>query len=215
MRNFAQLILYCFWIVIQPIRTATHIVRDRNAKTGYFAIWLALVSLILYMSLFTQSVVSRLENEGISHSAAVMTYYLFMFVMIPVTFFVYRFLFVAMTKGGLRILSKSTYPAKQQDRLYASDTLRLVYPYLYVPTAIEMLILLVTKPSSFLMFVVLQVIAFIYTLILQIVFIKQIYRVSGIVAFFAPLIVGWITILVFGVIWLITTGSIFVLFHYT
>jgi hypothetical protein len=215
MRNIAQLILYCFRILLHPIRTAAQIVRDRNAKTGYFAIWLALVSLILDISMFAQNAISRLEKTGIPHSAAVRTYYLFMFVMVPVTFFVSRFLFVAMTKGGLRILSRSTYPTKHQDRLYASDTLRLVYPYLYVPAAIEMLILLVTYPSSNSMFAVLQLIASVYTLILQIAFVKEIYRVSGIVAFFAPMIVGWITVLVFGVVWLITTGSIFVLFHYT
>jgi hypothetical protein len=215
MINMIQLLNYCLRIVIQPISTATRIVRERNPKTSYFAVWLALFSIIVDMVLYSQNAIMRLEKQGVHHSAAVTLDFIGIFVMAPLTFFLGRFLFVVTTKGGLRIINRRGYPKQAQERLFASDTLRMIYPYLFIPIAIQMLLQLLFYPVSTAGIAILQFFSAIYVIVLQIVFIKRIYNVSGVVAFFSPMIVWWLIFVVFWLVWMITTGLVFVLSHFT
>ncbi|UOF90497.1 hypothetical protein LSG31_22005 [Fodinisporobacter ferrooxydans] len=215
MNDLGVTLKYTIRLLLHPILTVEQIIRERNSRASYYAVWLALLAMIINSVLLFQSAAGPFHRIGLSGSTIAILRFVIVFFTVPISFFVGRFFFLAFTKGGLRVLKRKTYPKDPTERMEKSNLLKLVYPYYYVPIAIEMLLLLVNYPGSGAYQATLNVLFGLYSLLIQIVSIKRIYHVSGIVAFFAPAIVVLLACVILFLIWLGTTGSIHILSNFT
>ena len=211
-----QLLKYCVLLIIRPLTTTTQIVRERNTKTAYYAIWLALVTFIINAVLTMEKTPDLLTKASMNKQTVHIAMLVITFFFVPIAFFVGRLIFVSLTKGGIRLLKSKKYPKDQHDRAHASKTLYMIFPYIYIPMTIVLLITLLSGNSLPMpLESTLRLIASIYSIILQVAFIRRIYPVSKLVAFFAPNILFIVTGIVLFLILAFTTGIVGVLSHYT
>ncbi len=105
----------------------------------------------------------------------------------PLQYFLQRFLFVLTSRLGLLMFAADRLPLDPQERKAKWEMLKRLYPFTYYPSAVLSVLAAPLSPSFFLVFLVF--LGLIYMYLLRVYFLKQVFGVSGKVAFFGPLLV--------------------------
>lgn len=134
--------------------------------------------------------------------------WIFVLLLPPVQYFLQRFLFVLTSRLGLLMFAADRLPVDPIERKAKWDLLKKYYPYTYYPTAVLSVLAAPLSASFFLIFLVF--LGLIYMYLLRVQLLKEVFGVSGAVAFWGPLLVELLisfvlTVIVFVITFLVIT----------
>lgn len=113
--------------------------------------------------------------------------WIFVLLLPPVQFIVQRFLFVLTSRLGLLMFASDRLPVDKIERQSKWNLLKKYYPYTFYPTAVLSVLAAPLSASFFLIFLVF--LGLIYMYLLRVQLLKEVFGVSGAVAFWGPLLV--------------------------
>ncbi|ARU61738.1 hypothetical protein CBW65_12410 [Tumebacillus avium] len=134
--------------------------------------------------------------------------WIFVLLLPPVQYFLQRFLFVLTSRLGLLMFAADRLPVDPIERKAKWNLLKKYYPYTYYPTAVLSVLAAPLSTSFFLIFLVF--LGLIYMYLLRVQLLKEVFGVSGAVAFWGPLLVELLisfvlTVIVFVISFLVIT----------
>jgi len=190
---------YIAGLFLHPIVTIDLIAKERNRQASSQALWIILIAFLI------NTAMNAAQNQKLANMRHSIWLWLIVFVFPPLAVVGGRWLFVRLTALGVRILASKKYPVGSQERREAKETLTLLYPYMMMPNALAVIVIIVSLTFSSDVgsgiSLVLLLLELVYGLVLQVAAIRHVYAVSNLVALFAPAIL----FILVGIALLITT----------